>query len=80
VAPLIFIHGTNVVDRGLIVLFSVMFCYFSVFYIFPSRYLDQESAKWDLFGFRVKLPPVSTIHLLIGRGNPVKCLVQRHNK
>jgi len=30
--PQIFIHGTNIVERGLKVLFSVFFCYFSVFF------------------------------------------------
>jgi len=28
----IFKHGTNIVDRGLKVLFSGLFCYFSVFF------------------------------------------------
>jgi len=28
----IFIHGTNIVDSGLKVLFSAFFCYFSVFF------------------------------------------------
>jgi len=32
VTPWIFIHGTNVVDIGLIVLFFGLFCYFSVFF------------------------------------------------
>jgi len=29
-------HGTNIVDRGLKVLFSVFFCYFSVFFSLPA--------------------------------------------
>jgi len=31
-APCIFIHGTNIVNKGLIVLFFGLFCYFSVFF------------------------------------------------
>jgi len=38
VAPWIFIHGTDIVDRGLIVLFSVFFCYFSVFFPLSSSH------------------------------------------
>jgi len=82
--PGIFIHGTDVVDRGLIVLFSVIFCYFSVLLrcltppeIFLLRPLlrysfihqgtsTRRQRGGDLFGFRVKLPPVSTIYPLIG--------------
>jgi len=108
--PWIFIHGTDVGDRGLIVLFFGHFllffslCYFSVFAIFRSFFLlpplpeiflrtpllrysfihqgtsTRRQRIGDLFGFRVKLPPVSTIYPLIGRGNPVKYLAQRHNK
>jgi len=32
----------------------------------------------ELFGFRVKL--LLPVFPLLGRGNPVKCLAQRHNK
>jgi len=32
VPPRIFIHGTDIVDRGLIVLFFGLFCQFSVFF------------------------------------------------
>jgi len=32
VVPLDFQHGTNIVDRGLKVLFFGLFCYFSVFF------------------------------------------------
>jgi len=32
VPPWIFIRGTNIVDKGLKVLFSAFFCYFSVFF------------------------------------------------
>jgi len=31
----IFIHGTNIADRGLKGLFFGLFCYFSVFFPFP---------------------------------------------
>jgi len=30
--PWIFMHGTDIIDRGLIVLFFCLFCYFSVFF------------------------------------------------
>jgi len=33
--PRIFKHGTNIVDKGLKVLFSAIFCYFSVFFPLP---------------------------------------------
>jgi len=35
VAPWIFKHGTNIVDRVLKVLFFGLFCYFSVFFSLP---------------------------------------------
>jgi len=38
----IFKHGTNIVDRGLEVLFFSLFCYFSVFFPLPS---PLEEAK-----------------------------------
>jgi len=31
-APWIFIHGTDIVNKGLIMLFFSLFCYFSVFF------------------------------------------------
>jgi len=31
-APWIFIHGTDVINKGLIVLFFGLFCYFSIFF------------------------------------------------
>jgi len=34
-SPWIFIHGTDIVDRDLIVLFFVLFLYFSVFFLLP---------------------------------------------
>jgi len=34
--PWIFIHGTDLVNRGLIVLFFAFFCYFSFFFVAPS--------------------------------------------
>jgi len=34
--PWIFVHGTNMVDKGLKVLFSVFFCYFLVFFPLPT--------------------------------------------
>jgi len=36
----IFIHGTNIIDRGLKVLFSAFFCYFMVFSPLPPS-LDE---------------------------------------
>jgi len=43
--PWIFIYGTDIVDRGLVVLFFCLFffCYFSVF--FPLPPLPLEEAK-----------------------------------
>jgi len=38
--PWIFIHGTDIVDRSLIVLFFGLFCYFSVFFPLPSLPLE----------------------------------------
>jgi len=40
----------------------------------------RKQRSGSRFGFRVKLPPVSTIYPLISRGNFVKCHAQRHNK
>jgi len=47
--------------------------------IYLSRYLDQETAKWP---FRSS-SHVATCYYQsnhIGRGNPIKCLAQGHNK
>jgi len=40
---------------------------------------DSEGT-FSVFGLRIKLPPVTTSLTTQGRGNPVKCLAQRHNK
>jgi len=50
--PWIFIHGTDIVDRGLIVLFLVFFCYFSVFFpLLPGRGLKYYfSVVFAIFG------------------------------
>jgi len=96
--PWIFIHGTDVVNRGFIVLFfghvllfrSFFRCSFSPEIFLPNpllrySFFHQDTStriqrSGDLFNFRVKLPHVSTIYPLIVRGNPGKCLAQRHNK
>jgi len=44
--PWIFKRNTNIVDRGLKVLFSNFFCYFSVFFRRPP---PLEQAKWCYF-------------------------------
>jgi len=43
--------------------------------------ISTRRQRSDLFGHRVKLPPV-TISLTTqkGKGNPVKCFAQGHNK
>jgi len=41
VAPWIFKHGPDIVDRGLIVLFFGLFCYFSVFFLLASLTLKE---------------------------------------
>jgi len=42
--PWIFMHGTNIVDRGLKVLFFGLFCHFSVFFCWSPLWKKLNSA------------------------------------
>jgi len=58
--PWIFIHGTDIGDKGLIVLFSVLFCYFSVFFsLAPSPgNFSADALDYSLHAFcQAGLPP-----------------------
>jgi len=47
--PRIFKHGTNIVKRGLKVLFSAFFCYFSVFFPLVPHWKRLNSAIFQYF-------------------------------
>jgi len=49
-------------------------------YSFICQGTSTGRQQSDLFALCVKLSPVTTSLILEGRGNPVKCLAQRHNK
>jgi len=60
----IFIHGTDVADRGLIVLFSVFFCFFSVFFpLSPPPWKRLNSAIFSIFCYFPLLPSPLEIFL-----------------
>jgi len=44
----VFMHGTDIADRGLIVLFFGLFCYFSVFFLLfpPPRKISADPLAW----------------------------------
>jgi len=51
--------------------------------IYLSKYLDQETANLSEGTFSVFesiCHLLLTVYSLIGKGKPVKCLAQRHNK
>jgi len=57
--------------------------YIGLRYSFLSRYVDQETANLSEGTFSVfesNCHLLLPVYSLIGRGNPVKCLDQRHNK
>jgi len=55
-SPWIFINGTNIVDRGLIVLFFGLFCYFSVFFRCIPLPLEEAYKCYFLVFFPLALP------------------------
>jgi len=55
-SPWIFIHGKNIVDRSLKVLFFCLFCYFSVFFFIaplPWKRLNNAVFRYFLLTFGI---------------------------